>query len=349
MNSNIAVTKWREDDEIATAIIAELNQLDYSAESFLFDSNMPSDIGFIFSFAPHGRLGTLIERLAAIPIEKRPVLIHWNFESLPNINIPWMILLPISKFRSWFDRCLIKPNSEKYPRFLLAPLDRINRKVSKFRYLGEYIYAQEIGVLQLLVDISNIYASFYGNHGVHAKYIPFGTSSQWYLDLEMERDIDVLWMGTRRTRRRSKLIDELRKQLQYYGIEMYIMDDVERPFIFGKKRIEFINRSKITLNLLPTWYDPAFIVRFHLVAGNRSLVVSEPILPHCPDHKAGEVYAEANTNDLAETIHFFINNDRERQKITDTAYNLVTKKLTLHNSIRQIMHSAESLKKTLYK
>lgn len=67
---------------------------------------------------------------------------------------------------------------------------------------------------------------------------------------------------------------------------MYVVDNVENPFVFGEERLRLLNRLTITLNLLPTWYDHAFPYRFHLAAPNRSLVVSEPIPPHCPRYQA---------------------------------------------------------------
>jgi len=349
MNSNVAVTKWHKDDGIATAIIDELNLLGYSSEGFLYDKDIPSNAGFILSFAPHGRIGALLDRVAEISNQNRQVLIHWNFESLPNLRIPWMLLLPMSKTRVWFDRWLQNRNLENNNGLLSNPLKSLNKKVVKYSNLGEYQFAHARGQLQLLADISSIYAEFYGKQGLNAKYIPFGTSPHWYSDLELERDIDVIWMGNRRTNRRSKILDRLRKQLKYFGIEICVMDNVEKPFIFGETRNQFLNRAKITLNLLPTWYDPAFIVRFHLAAGNRSLVVSEPILPHCPEHIAGQHYVEAKITDLAKTIHHYVRNEKDRQRITSNAYQLVTKKMTLQNSLKQLMLAAESVGENLHK
>jgi hypothetical protein len=63
-------------------------------------------------------------------------------------------------------------------------------------------------------------------------------------------------------------------------------DNEENPFIFGETRTAFLNRAKITLNITRTWYDDNFS-RFAYAVPNRSLVVSEPLLPHCPEYEAG--------------------------------------------------------------
>jgi len=342
MPSRVAVTKWQEKDDIASAIIDELHQLGYPSEGFLFNNNLPPNTDILLSFAPHQRLGAVIDRLSTIPVENRPAFIHWNYESLPNIRIPWTVLSPMIKSRVWFDRCLNDREVGEIDNLVLNSLIKVNRRAVKFRHLGEYQNAYEGGFLHLLIDISSIYSEFYKNLNIKSEYIPFGTSPNWYSDLNLERDIDVLWMGLRRTRRRSKLLDKLRDQLRYYGIEILVIDNVENPFMFGEKRIHFLNRAKITLNILPTWYDPAFIVRFHLAAGNRSLVVSEPILPHCPAHVAGEHYIQVKISELAKTIYYYVNNEKDRLRITDNAYQLVTNQMSLQNSIRQIMESAKA-------
>ena len=126
MNSHVAVTKWHKDDGISTAIIDELNNMGYPSEGFLFNMEIPSNKRYILSFAPHGRIGALTERVAAIPCQKRPILIHWNFESLPDIRIPWTLLSPMSQFRAWFDRGLNKRKFGKSNGLLSDPLNSLN-------------------------------------------------------------------------------------------------------------------------------------------------------------------------------------------------------------------------------
>jgi hypothetical protein len=92
-------------------------------------------------------------------------------------------------------------------------------------------------------------------------------------------------MGTRGTQRRSRIIDQVCKQLQLKGLNVYIADNEEKPFIFGQERTRYLNRAKITLNITRTWYDDNFS-RFTMACPNRSLVVSEPVLPHCTEFKA---------------------------------------------------------------
>jgi hypothetical protein len=121
-------------------------------------------------------------------------------------------------------------------------------------------------------------------------------------------------------------------------VGIHVIDNEENPFVYGKERTRIFNRAKITLNLTRTWFDDNFS-RFAMALPNRSLIVSEPLLPHCPQYKAGSHYVVAPIEDLAETILFYLDHELERMKIVDDAYQLSTTKLTLKNSVATIMEA----------
>ena len=341
LNKSIAVVKWTKTDGIAFVIFEQLRSLGYQPVYFDHDSSIPDDVDFIFSFGPYGRLFPILNRLSAIHKSKRPIFFHWNYESLPNPNLLWLLLKHISSFRSWFDRLFKPDHILLYNLVADRFLKHINSRMIRYRYLGEYQYFYREGLIDFLVDISRIFANFHSSHGLDCRYIPWGTPIQWYDCLSLKRDIDVLWMGKRRTRRRSMLLDKIKTELEKNGVNFYIADNVENPFIYGDERTQLLNRSKITLNLLPTWYDPAFIFRFHMAAGNRSMIVSEPILPHCPSYKSGEYYVEAPVNKLVDTIQYYLNNINECSRITENAFQLATTRLTLRKSVQSVMIEAE--------
>jgi len=333
----IAVVKWVETDGIAKPIGDELLALGYQLKYFKYDSAIPDDVDLVFSFAPYGRFLQIPRRIAQIPIETRPLFLHWSMESLPNHNIPWTLMSTIGAFRSMVDR--LNDHENEIIRIMVnkPPLAWINGRMHKIRYVGDYLYAYRRGWLDILVESSEIHTKLYNKHGIPAIYVPWGTSPSWYEDLKLERDIDVLWMGKRRTRRRSRLIDQIRDQLSSLGYSMFIADNVENPFIFGEKRTRFLNRAKITLGLLPTWYDTAYTFRINLAAANRSLFVSEPVLPHSPAYLAGVHYVSTSVDKIVETIIHYLKHEDERQHIVENAYHLVTTKFTFGNSIKAIM------------
>jgi hypothetical protein len=126
---------------------------------------------------------------------------------------------------------------------------------------------------------------------------------------------------------------------------MYIADNVENPFIFGKTRIQMLNRAKITLNLLPTWYDQAFAARFHVTAPNCSLLVSEPLLAHCTLYEAGKHYVSTPVDRLVETLCHYLVHEEERRQIAENAYQLATTEMTLNKSIRTILNHVEDARR----
>ena len=130
--------------------------------------------------------------------------------------------------------------------------------------------------------------------------------------------------------------------LRRRGIEMYVADNQEHPFIFGEERTRMLNRAKVTLNLTRTWYDDNFL-RFSIVLPNRSLLISEPLLAHCDDYIAGTHYVAAPRAQLGETIAYYVTHAAERQRIVDQAYQLVTETLTLKNSVARIMTALAAL------
>ena len=170
----------------------------------------------------------------------------------------------------------------------------------------------------------------------------WGATPQWYKDLGLERDIDVLWMGTRGTKRRSMILDRVRSKLDASGVRMHVADGKENPFIFDDERIYYLNRAKITLNITRTWYDDNFS-RIALAAPNRSLIVSEPVLPHCPSFIAGTHYVSVPVDSLAKTILYYLGHEEERLRIVENAYQLVTTKLAFRQSIKSIMDVVNQL------
>ena len=335
----VAIAQRTHGDGIAEVIADELIALGYHTTHFQIGSPIPQNADVVFSFGPYGRFLTVPRQLARIPSDQRPIFVHWNTEGIPDPKIPWRIMSRLSGLRSWLGRFQeirngspIIPGTERF-------FSLIESRMLRFRYVGDYYYAHQKGWMDIFADSSEIYADFHRHHGLPTIVAPWGATPRWYQDLEIERDIDVLWMGKRGTRRRSQILDRVREELAAQGVQIYIADGEENPFIFDEERISFLNRSKITLNITRTWYDDNFS-RFAMAAPNRSLIVSEPVLPHCPSFKAGIHYVSAPTNSLTETILFYLHHESERLEIVENAYRLVTEELTFQSSIKAIMEAA---------
>lgn len=344
---SIALVKWEEGGNgIGEAIYHELVELGHCPTYFRLGSVIPDNVEVLFLYGPFGKYLFTLRRLENIPVEQRPTVVFWNTEGLPDPKIPWPIVDIVGACRSWIGQ--FDSSDKAWLRSLAGkpPLSLLETSLTRFRYLGDFFYAKKKGWLDVFADISAVYAEFFNKHGLPTVVAPFGAFSDWYADLDLERDIDVLWMGKRATKRRSRMLDQLREELSAHGVKIHMVDNVENPFVFDEERTRLLNRTKITLNLLRTWYDENSL-RICMAAPNRSLVISEPLLAHVPHYEAGIHYVSAPTVDkLAETILYYLEHADERLRIVENAYQLLTTRLTMGSSIKTIMEAVDKTRIT---
>ncbi len=337
----IAVLTSRPGDGISEMLCYEIQSLDYSPVPFAYSSPIPELADVLLSFGPYGPLLPVWRRAAESPAGRRPLVVHWNTEGMPDLRLPVPLMRLLSLQRARLGLLAHaepgQPRASRWSRHLLHTL--VQNRMARFRYTGDYDYAYRRGWLHVLADTSAVYARVRARFGLPTRYAPWGATSAWYADLKLARDIDVLWMGTRGSSRRSHLLDRIRDELRPHGVCLYVADNVENPFIFNTVRTEYLNRAKITLNLTRTWYDDNFS-RFALAASNRSLIVTEPLLPHCPEFEAGVHYVSAPISRLAESILFYLQHEDERQRLVEQAYQLVTTKLRFRDTLNRVLESA---------
>jgi hypothetical protein len=337
----IAVVKWVEGDGLSKAIRSELEGLGYESEDFLFNQAVPQQADMVMTFAPWDRLIPIAAQIGQVPSSQRPIFVHWSIEAPPDPSIPWLLMKLIGYLRLRVD--LINDSRSKILRYFnsIFPLSWINNHFHRFRHVGEYCYAYRRGWLDFLFDTSNISAQFWRSHGLPAHYIPWGIPRTWYDNLNVYRDVDVLWMGKRRNRYRSKLIDIVHKETSRRNINMHIADGIRNPFIYGEERTKLLNRTKITLNIQTEPKKNILPMRFIVAAANRSLVLSEKTLPHAPEIKDGEHYISAPSNLLVNKIMHYLEHEKERQSIIEKAHDLTTIQLTMANSLRMMIEKVE--------
>jgi hypothetical protein len=336
----VAIPEWVEDDGIARMVGFELEQMGYEPVLFFFDKNIPKDVDYLLTFGPYNRLLPIWQKNACIALNRRPVVIHWNTEGMPDLRIPPRVIRVLGAIRSKIGR--MGYSSSVFDHFLysMRPVSHIDKSFKRYRFHGDYEYAYRKGWLHILSDTSHIYSQIRSKIGLPTLYAPWGASQRWYKDLGIERDIDVLWMGTRGSQRRSRILDQIFKELKLKGLNLYIADNEENPFIFGEKRTSHLNRAKITLNITRTWYDDNYS-RFTMACSNRSLVVSEPVLPHCTEIKANVHYVSARIEDLANTIVYYLEHEEEIRRLVDNAYELMMDGLKFEKSLRKMFAAAQ--------
>lgn len=339
----IALLHWTALDGISKMMADELTGLGHHLIDFIYGTPIPADVDIVLSHGPHGELLPLWRQVAQASGADRPTVVHWNTEGFPNLRLPSAFMWGIAAGRSQLARAKHAQRSWLRRAANRWPIAYVDRRMRRFRYIGDYDAAFRQGLVQVLADSSQIYGRIFAQRGIPTLYVPWGSTPSAYADLSLERDIDVLWMGVRGTGRRSQLLDRTRKQLSAYGVAMYVADNEENPFIFDETRTNFLNRAKITLNITRTWYDDNFS-RFAYAVPNRSLVVSEPLLSHCPEYEAGIHYVSAPIDKLAESIVYYLNHDDARQRIVENAYRLITTSLTFRESMARLIDAVTAYK-----
>lgn len=332
------VTFFAGGDDVTRTLADCLQRLGYQAAPCAYD-DPAHDADVLFSHGPLGRLQHITAFLSRRSVEARPAWIHWNTESSPNLRLPWRCMLLAGRLRARLDR-LHDDGSRRAALLRIPPLRWVDRRFYKFRYLGEYAYALERGYMTLLAECSNVFAELYRRGGWPCVYAPWGLLHDSHERLDLERDLDVLWIGKRRTRRRSAVIDRIRARLSACGTTMHVIDGIDQPFVFGRARTLLLNRATITLNVLPTWYDGGLSYRFPLAAANRSLVVSDVALPHAPHLRPNVHYVEALAGELVDAIRHYLHAPAERERIVEAAYRSVIQEHPFIDSVAAIMRAA---------
>src|SRR5205809_7005291 len=88
----VAVPEWVENDGIAKMIGFELEQIGYNPVLFVFDGNIPEDVDYLLTFGPYDRILPIWQNSARIALSRRPVVIHWNTEGMPDLRIPLKVV-----------------------------------------------------------------------------------------------------------------------------------------------------------------------------------------------------------------------------------------------------------------
>jgi len=330
--------QWSQHDEIAQVLADELVALGHEPRFFYTGEALPPGIDVLLTHAPYGNLLDIDRKLQRIPEEDRPVWAHWNTEGMPDPRLPWAIIRPLGALRSWLGR-------QQWLRQEFFQ-QHLEQRALRLRYVGDYHHAYRQGRLHVLADSSEIYARIRSERGLPTFAVPWGSTPKWFANLQLERDIDVLWMGKRGSKRRSDILDIVRSELEARGVKLYIADNEENPFIFGAERTRFLNRAKITLNIKRTWFDDNFS-RFAIACPNRSLVVSEPMLPHCSAYESSLHYVSAPIEELAEQIIYYLEHEDERRHIVENAYDLTVNVIPFRKSVKRIVEAVEQVMITI--
>jgi len=168
-------------------------------------------------------------------------------------------------------------------------------------------------------------------NGINAEFIPVGYHRYWGEKLSLVRDIDVLFIGSLKIRRRRSLLKNIENKLSMNGIKLKIVSNG----CYGEERTNLLNRAKIVLDIPNIPWETGGM-RFLMSISCGAMVISEYVDETAP-YEPGVHFVRAKDEQLPDVICNYIKNESQRQAIADSAYEFITHRLTLKNSLMKIM------------
>lgn len=254
-----------------------------------------------------------LDRVRTIPHGARPLIVVWYSEPLPFPRAAGLRLAP--------------PTARELAKIVLRDR-RVSDPHSNARHLRRL--AAE-GVVDLLAVAAGSYQAFLAQEGIASELIPVGYHPTHGDRLDLERDIDVLFLGDLRVGRRKRILRRLRRE----ALPVHAVGSYSDPRYWGEGRTQLLNRTKILLNL-PRHAGLLADLRLILGMATGALVISEPVYLPAP-YVPGRHYVEAEISEMAETVRGYLADDEARLRITDAAYAFVTEELTLRRSFADLL------------
>ncbi len=255
----------------------------------------------------------LFAQLTAMTRAKRPLVVLWHTEPLPppsSAGLPWPRL-------NWWETA----------KFILRSSEATD-VYTNYLVLRRWV---RNGLPDILVVATLGRREFLSERGIVADWVPLGYEPLCGQDLDLPRDIDVLFLGAQDVPRRNRLLQRLRKN----GVRIHAVGSYANQGCWGKDRTELLNRTKILLNLSRT---PGEFPDLRLILGmaNKALVISEPIFRPDP-FVPGQHFISASIEEIPEKIRYYLAHDEMRASISERAHGLITQDVTMERSVSQIV------------
>jgi hypothetical protein len=290
---------------------------------------LPPGYDLVLGYGPFslesGALLPLAEGLAAMPRPQRPAFAWWLTEGVPDPRLPGWLVDGLAGLRLAADRSLAAA-----PGHARAGWQEPFSKGHRLRILGQLRWAHARGLLSVVAVTSASRADYLRQRGLPTIVVPLGYHRVYGADLGLPRDIPVAFLGDTDAPRRRRLLPGLLAQLAERGIPVQVENN-----LYGEARTQFLNRTRILLNVLR---EPQDFVgqRFLLAAANKALVVSEPFNDGEPFVR-GRHLAVAPLAGLADAAAAYLADEVARTQLVDRAYHFVTHELTTAQMVGRII------------
>ena len=275
-----------------------------------------SSCDVIVEFGNPGYFPKLRRQLLATPREKRPLVAVMYAEPLP------------------------APRASGLPRWSSLNVAEIGKiLLHDWRATDIYTNAYNLrrfireGSIDLLFTTGAEQHEYANEQGYENWEYQYGYHPSHGRLLGLERDVDVLFLGETRPRRRRKLLNRLRQA----GIDVTVRGSWHKTqkALWGEDRVQFLNCTKLVVHL-QRYPGKTGSKRFVLALANGAMVVSEPAYrpePFVP----GVHYAEAPIDEMPELIRHYLANPAERERIVAAGHRLVTEELKFHDIMESVV------------
>src|SRR5262249_31331294 len=175
------------------------------------------------------------------------------------------------------------------------------------------------GIVDLMTVTTRGHQAFLTENGIHSDVVPVGYHPVHGHRIDLERDIEVLFLGDLRVARRKHIIKRLRRD----GLPVQAVGDYSDARYWGESRNRLLNRTCILLNL-PR--HPGLLADMRLILGmaTGAMVLSEPVYlpePYVP----GKHYVEAPLEEMPAVSARYLADEEARRTTADAGHAFVTR------------------------
>jgi glycosyltransferase involved in cell wall biosynthesis len=194
------------------------------------------------------------------------------------------------------------------------------------------------GLADILFVIGGEQEEYAAENGYGAIRFEYGYHPNFGDLMGLERDIDVLFLGETRPRRRRKFLDQLRRD----GVDVTVRGSwhAKSEALWGAERTRFLNRTKILVHL-QRYPGKVASKRFVLAMANGAFVISEP--SYRPDpFVPGKHFISARVEEMPDLIRHYLAHPEEMAAITSEAHRFVTEELTWRRTMEGVVQAIEA-------
>jgi hypothetical protein len=150
-------------------------------------------------------------------------------------------------------------------------------------------------------------------------------------DVGIERDLDVLFLGSTNVPARRRALRQLRRA----GVRIEVRGSYSDASLWGEGRTRLLNRTKIVLSIarFPGTFGSR---RFVIAMACKALVVSDPLYdpyPFQPDVH----FVEASLEDMPAVIEHYLADEDARARIAAQGHDFVTQELAMERVVLRLL------------